>query len=430
MRSRIENKITVFGDFINIKRYKFEKIVFMLCTFFSFVTNAQTLQEYIKEGEQNNPQLKSMQYDYEMALEKVHESGSIPNTNFEVGYFVSEPETRTGPQKAKFGAKQPMPWFGTLKARKAREISASEISKNSVEIIRRKIALKVKQTYYKLFGARAKEKILKQQKELLKNSKEISISEVANNKVSAVDVLRINIAQNQLDNEIEILKGMILNIETTFNKLLDRDGFDPLVVPNNLIIPDEEPTLYIDDVTYHPELLKYDNLDEMINAQKKVNDKERLPGLAVGLDYIIVQKHTDHASHSGDSFDNGKDVIMPMLSLSIPLFSKKYTSRNKQFELQQESFLQQRESEQNRLEEILEKALNNRITARINYNTQVKNKDQAKQAETVVLSAYKTGQLDFNELLEIQDMALNFEIKKIEALQDYFIQTAIINYLN
>ncbi|MEW7290678.1 TolC family protein [Aquimarina sp. 2304DJ70-9] len=406
-------------------RKKTENMILLFFMLFFLQSNGQTLQNYIDEAEQNNPSLKALKYNYEATLEKVNEAGSLPNTNIGAGYFISEPETRTGAQKVRFSASQPLPWFGTLKAKKGKETSVSEVFKNDIEILRAKVALDVKKRYYELYALKAKKKILEEQKKLLENYKEISISEVANNKASTVDVLKINIAQNQLDNRIEILKGSILNTETSFNKILDRDGFDDLVVPQNLFIPEEEPTLSIDDVTYHPEVLKYDVLSEMSVAQQKVNDKERLPGMSVGLDYVVVEERPNL-----DFSDNGKDIVMPMVSFSIPLFSKKFKSRHKQFELQQESYAQKRESEQNRLEEILEKAINNRITARINYTTHIKNIAQTKQAENVALSVYQTGRLDFNELLEIQNMTLTFEIEKIESIKDYFMQTAIINYLS
>ncbi|WP_344927649.1 TolC family protein [Aquimarina addita] len=406
--------------------FMYGKKVFFIASFlFSTLVHSQTLADYINEAEQNNPELKAKKYEYEASLEKAEEVRSYENTSFGAGYFISEAETRTGAQKAMFSANQAIPWFGTLKARKNKEISTSEIYKNELDVLSRKIALGVKQKYYELYGYRAKEKILKEQKQLIENYKEILLSEVSNNKTSAVDVLKIEIALNELDNTIEILKGTMLNTETGFNTILDRDGFEDLIVPDNLIIPDEEPTMVIDDILYHPELLKYDTLDEMMNAQKKVNTKERMPGLSIGLDYVIVEERPDLTFD-----DNGKDIIMPKVSVSIPLFSRKYTSRDKQFELQQESYVLQRESAQNELGETLEKAINNRITARINFDTQLKNKIQAKQAEEIALSGYQTGQAAFGDLLEIQKMLLDFEIKQVEAIQEYFIQTAIINYLN
>ena len=43
--------------------------------------------------------------------------------------------------------------------------------------------------------------------------------------------------------------------------------------------------------------------------------------LGFGLDYIYVEKRPDM-----NFSDNGKDIIMPMVSLSIPVFNKKYKS--------------------------------------------------------------------------------------------------------
>ena len=120
---------------------------------------------------------------------------------------------------------------------------------------------------------------------------------------------------------------------------------------------------------------------------------------------------------------------MPMVSFSVPIFSKKHSARSKRYELEKEEMFQKREASQNRLEHIMEEAINNRITARINYNTQQKNIAQLKQAEKIVLSGYETAQLDFEEILDIQQMSLEFESKKIEAIARYFMQTAVLNYL-
>lgn len=208
------------------------------------------------------------------------------------------------------------------------------------------------------------------------------------------------------------------------NQLLHRDGFDPLVVPDNLFIPEEEPTMILDDITYHPELITYDHLGDLLDKKESVNAKESLPSIGIGLDYVIVEERPN-ISFS----DNGKDIVMPKISLSVPLFSKKHKSRSKQYELQKEEVYQKREASQNNLENMMEEAINNRITARINYDTQQKNIMQAKQAEEIILSAYQTTQLNFEDVLDVQQMLLDFENKKIEAIAMYFMQTAVLNYL-
>ncbi|KAA1242397.1 TolC family protein [Aquimarina sp. RZ0] len=399
-------------------------MAFYLSLFVFHLTNGQTLQDYIKEAEQNNPKLKALQSAYEASVAGIDEVRSLPNTTIATGYFVSEPETRTGAQKAKFSAEQRMPWFGTIKARKETVSSESEVYKNNLEIARRKMILMIEKKYYELYEVKAKQRILDEQEKLLDIYMETALKEVENSNASAVDVLKLTIAKNNLINEKEILKGDMLTYESAMNQLLNRDGFDTLYIPDNLIIPEEEPMMMLDDITYHPELLTYDSLNDAIEKREIVNTKEALPSIGVGLDYIIVEERPDV-----NFSDNGKDIIMPMVSLSIPLFSRKYSARSKQYELQKEEVFQRREASQNDLVSLMEKAINTRITARINYDTQQKNSMQAKEAEKIVLSEYENSRLDFDEILDVQQMILTFRIKKIEAIAMYFQQTAILNYL-
>ena len=396
----------------------------ILLLLISQVAFSQTLEQFKSEADQNNPEIKSARVSVLITEEKINEAGSLPDTNFSIGYFVSEPETRTGPQTARFSASQKLPWFGTIKSKKDIVTTSVGVDKNRLEVARRKIFLKIEKKYYELYGNRAKLSVLKEQLSLLDTYKEIALSELANNQASAVDILKINIAKNNLKKTEEVLKGELLTMEGEMNQLLHRDGFDPLIIPDNLFIPEEEPTLMVDDITYHPELLEFDIMQEVVDKKKISNAKDGLPSIALGLDYVIVSERTDM-----DLPENGKDVIMPMVSFSIPLFTKKYKSIDKQYDLESESLIQKRDAVQNNLEDILERTLNARITARIDYDTQVENTLQAKQAEKILRTTYETGQVDFTELLEVQQILLDIEMKKIEAIKTYFIQTAILNYL-
>ncbi len=399
-------------------------IVFAFLCFGNFI-HGQTLHEYIAEAIENNPQIKAVTQKYKASLEQVNAARSLPNTTIGAGYFVRETETRTGAQKAKFSAEQKIPWFGTLKAREENAIAISDIDKNTIEVAKRKITLQIKKSYYTLYGLKAKKEIYIEQKKLLEYYKEILLIALENDKATTIDILKVTVAQNELNDKIEVTKGKILNAEVRFNKILDRDGFEDLVVPDNLIIPEEEPTMVLSEIAYHPELLKYDLENLAIQKQEKVNSKESLPSLSLGLDYIIVEERPNQ-----EFIDNGTDSWMPKVSLSIPLFTKKYKTKEKTLKIEEEGIEYQRSSVENALEQLLEEAINDRITTRINYDTQQKNIKQTKEIEKITLVAYQANRIEFNELLEIQQMLLSFESKKIEAIQNYFIQTAIINYLS
>ena len=83
----------------------------------------------------------------------------------------------------------------------------------------------------------------------------------------------------------------------------------------------------------------------------------------------------------------------------------------------------------NTLETFLDKAIHERIAARISYKTQTKNLKQAKNAEEILIKNYETGTIDFNDVLDIQELQLKFEMNQIESIKSYFVQTTIINYL-
>ena len=94
----------------------------------------------------------------------------------------------------------------------------------------------------------------------------------------------------------------------------------------------------------------------------------------------------------------------------------------------QEISLQKMER-QNVLEAAFAKAVAQRNEARIAFTTQTKNLQQAKDAEQILMKNYETATVDFNELLDIQELQLKFQYQQIGSIQQYFTQAAIINYL-
>ena len=62
---------------------------------------------------------------------------------------------------------------------------------------------------------------------------------------------------------------------------------------------------------------------------------------------------------------------------------------------------------------IYKRNFNERISARISYDTQTKNLKQAKDAEDILIKSYETGTIDFNDVLDIQELQLKFQMNLI-----------------
>ena len=121
---------------------------------------------------------------------------------------------------------------------------------------------------------------------------------------------------------------------------------------------------------------------------------------------------------------------MPMVSITVPIFGNKYKSVTRQNELKQRELNAQRENRHNELVSRLEAAVSNRAEARISYRTQLLNIEQANDAEEILRRNYETGTIDFNDVLDVQELQLNFELNLIEAVKNYYQASANINYLS
>lgn len=386
--------------------------------------NAQKLETLIDEALLNNPEIQKIDLQYKRVSEKLNEVNTIPNTEFGMGYFISEPETRTGAQRFKISVKQMLPWFGTITSRENYVGALADAKYVEIVIVKRKLMASVSQSYYKLYANKAKQEILNENINLLKTYETLALASVEVGKTPVVDVLRLQIRQNELQQVKDVLQQEFLAEQTTFNNLLNREDDIEVTFVDDLLLPNEDFETTKENLAFHPELLKFDKLFRSIEQSELLNQKESSPKIGFGLDYINVSERPDI-----NFIDNGKDIIMPMISLSIPIFNKKHKSITKQNELEQQEILYQKKEKRNTLESLLDKALKERMSARISYKTAIKNIKQSNEAKQILIKNYETGSIDFIDVLDIQELELKFQISQIESIVKYYVQSTIINYL-
>ena len=392
--------------------------------FVSIFAKAQELQSYIQEAERNSPEIRAYNLRYNIAEEKVNESDWIPNTEFSAGYFVSEPETRTGAQRARFSATQMLPWFGNITARENYSSALADADYVDIVITKRKLALSVSQLFYRLSAITATKKVLDKSIQLLITYEKLALTSIEVGKASVVDVLKLQIRQNELQQQNEVLAEAYLGEQAAFNKLLNRNIKTEVNIIETLLLPAEDIILVENVLGLNPELLKYDKLYESITQSELLNQAERNPMIGFGLDYVPVSKRPDLSFN-----DNGKDIFMPMVSVSIPIFNKKYDSKSKQNQLKQLEITAQKDNRLNVLESAFAKAISQRNQARIKHNTEEKNLKKAHDAEVILIKNYETGTIVFSDLLDIQELQLKFQINLIQSTYEYYMQSAVVNYL-
>ncbi|HAI16928.1 MAG TPA: transporter [Xanthomarina gelatinilytica] len=384
--------------------------------------NAQQLASYIQEAQDNNPEIQAFELRYNIAEEKVNEVNSLPNTEFNFGVMAIAPEMDMPMEQFSASVMQMLPWFGTISARENYASSIAEAQYVDIAIAKRKLSLSVSQSYYKLYAIRAKQLILDENIELLQTYERLALTSLEVGKASAVDVLRLQIRQNELVQQKEVLEQGFQAEQTLFNNLLNREENMSVDVVEEMMIPDVDPLVLNENLQINPELIKYDKLYESVEQSELLNQKESGPMVGFGVQYI----NQENSPMITSSF---KDMVMPMLSISIPIFNNKYKSVTRQNELKQLEIKFQKEDRLNKLETLLAQGLYNRNATRIKFNVQTDNLKQAIDAEEILMKNYETGTIDFNDVLDVQELQLKFQINLIDSIKEYFTEYALINYL-
>ena len=404
-----------------------KKYIIIILTFLGFSTlaNAQSLDDYFKIAAENNPGLEAKYKSFEAAMQKVTQVSSLPDPNLSFGYFVSPVETRVGPQRARFSLTQMFPWFGTLKAQEDAATLMAEAKYQEFLDARNKLYYKVSASYYPLYELQKLISIEEENQRILSSYKEIATIQFQNDKGSMVDVLRVDIMLKDATTNLAILGQKKKPLEIRFNKLLNRSDDDKVVVQDSLFTFNL-PANYRKDSLFSSNPL-LDELELKIEASKASEQavlKQGLPKLGVGLDYVIVGQRTDMSVP-----DNGKDVFMPMVSVSLPIFRGKYKAAQKEAQLMQEAYALQREDVSNRLTssyEMIWFEIQKKLELVQLYEDQIQ---ESEQSLSLLFSAYSNSGKDFEEELRMQQQILKYQKMKVTALSEYNIAIAEIDYI-
>ncbi len=405
-----------------MRKYIFISILLMAV---SFGTQGQTPEEYFRVAAENNPGLQAKYKDFEAAMERVPQVSSLDDPTLSFGYFISPVETRLGPQEAKLSLSQMFPWFGTLKAREDAASLAAEAKYQEFLDARNKLYYEVAKAYYPLYKVKQWQAIEQQNIQILESYKNIATRNLENGKSSMVDVLRVDIMLKDATTNLKILKDKEKPLRTRLNKLLNRPQDEPVEVQNP-DAPETMPAGYHRDslLARHPRLQKLELMRQSGEAKEKAARKSGYPKLGIGLDYVAVGERTDM------NVDNsGRDVIMPMVSLTIPIFRNKYKAAIKEARLKQESYALQKEEVANNLVSEYEdvwSTISEQYDLIELYDNQIK---ETQQALKLLSTAYANSGNEFEELLRMQQERLKYKKQKAEALAEYKMAIARMEYV-
>lgn len=388
-----------------------------------FPVSAQNLEDYFQIAAENNPGLEAKYKAFEAALERIPQVNSLQDPTFSFGYFISPVETRVGPQRARFSLTQMFPWFGTLKA--SGDVAALNADAQYQIFLdaRNKLYYQVAAAYYPLYELDKWIELESENTEILESYKTISTTRFENDQGTLVDVLRVDIMLKDALTNLEILRKKKQPLVTSFNKLLNREQNAEVVVTDSPLVTDL--AINRDSLLANNPVL--DELEIRLEASKKqevLAEKQGLPKLGIGLDYMIVSERTDVSIP-----DNGQNALMPMVTVGIPIFRRKYKSAKKEAQLMQDSYSLQKEDRINQLISRYEMADFDRVKQMELLQLYDEQIAETQQVLNLLLSAYGNSGKEFEEVLRTQQQLLKYKKMKATAMMHYHVTVARLNYL-
>ncbi len=460
-------------------------IYILLILVYSSNAYGQTLNEYLIIAAENNPNLKSKYFQYQAALERVPQVGSLPDPQLGFSFFIMPMERYMGNQVGTISLMQMFPWFGTLGAAKNEMTFMAKAKFEEFNETKSMLFYEVRANWYALQLLEKEIAITKENIELLKTMEQIALTRFksggqsgnnsggsgnvrssgnqnTNNSNSGmggmnmqgqsttgnspsrnmpqmgemdnmsssgsmIDVLRVQMEINELQNNLALLEDSKIPLLVRFNLLLNRDKNETVLFSESIMavtIPISLNEIPDSIKANNPMLNMLEQDEQAFIAQGKMNQKMGLPMIGVGLQYDIFQPRAN-----SESMMNGRNMLMPMATVTIPLWRKKYTASVRESDFMRQSVIELKQEVSNQLMVNYEDALKDFKDADRRVKLYQDQTSLANQALNILIVQYTTEGSNFEEVLRMQQQLLDYRLKYLDALIDGNIAVAMMERL-
>jgi outer membrane protein TolC len=437
-----------------------------------------SLFKYLEIAVKNNPAVLQKFNEYQAALQKIPQVGSLSDPELSMGFFLKPMELVNGNQIADIKLMQMFQWFGVL--RNAKD-EMSLVANARFELFRDtklQVFYDVQRTWYELYKVQKDISISEKNIEILKvierlalikfksppsgnsgttssstgfpsasnqtgsagssgmqgmsagqgNSASLSSNQPAASMQTAsmgsssgnlglADLYMIEIETGDLENNIALLKNQEQSIIARFNSYLNRPPVTPVLVGDTLVIDSLGLTLIaVSDsiLAKNPMLSMLEFEKQSIEARKRMVTAMGYPMVGLGLNYSIIGKNAMTTSAM-----NGKDMLMPMVTVTLPVYRKKYNAMINEADLMKTATSQNYQATANSLQTDYYQAVQLYRDAQRRIKLYGNQSQLASKSFNLMLKSFSTSSSGLTDVLRIRQQTLDYELKQVEAVADF-----------
>lgn len=286
------------------------------------LTESSGLPDYLAYAALNNPGLEAAFNRWKAALERVPQVEALPDPKFTYSYYIQEVETRVGPQEQALGIAQAFPWFGKLSLRGDVAMEAANAARKRYEAAKLKLFFEVKDAYYEYYYLARSVAVTQENVNLVKHLESVARSRYKAAAGKHPDVIRAQVETGKLEDRYRSLLDLRQPIVARLNAALNRPVEAEIPWPTEIAVEDAnavDTELLTKLMAENPELKALDFEIERNRHAIDLAKKEYYPEISLGLNVIDTG-----TSAMGNPEDNGKDPVIAMISLNVPLWRDKY----------------------------------------------------------------------------------------------------------
>ncbi|MCB0686540.1 MAG: TolC family protein [Saprospiraceae bacterium] len=388
----------------------------------------QSLSEYVDIALANNPAIRARQMEAEVTRQKIDQVTALPDPQVNISAFMNPMMLPMGNQVGSVSAMQMFPWFGSLDARSQEIQSQIGVDEKMIDVSRNELSYRIKVAWIPLQEIEEKIKIKKENLRILQNDHDLASAKFQFGKGPMVNVVRADIMIDELKTDITLLEQKRKPLVAVFNHLLNRPEETPIQIDGQLAEPNEyEVSDSNRNISDNPNLLVYDEKMRLSDAQANSAEFMRKPMIGAGLQYMLqVQRKNNDINLLPNT---GKDMIMPMFSLTIPIWKKKYDAAVQEREVMKTVYLSEKEALENDLASVLAMTVYEIDEASQKWELIENQKIKVRQAIDLLEAAYQNDGNDFEEMLRLQQKLFNYQLEEVSIKKDLHIALAKREYL-
>jgi outer membrane protein TolC len=468
---------------MKISTYKKLLIIFIALGSWIIVSSQQypdSLLRYLEIAAKNNPAVLQKFNEYQAALQRIPQAGSLSDPELSIGVFLKPMELVNGNQVADLRLMQMFPWFGVLKYAKDEMSLMANAKFELFRDAKLQVFYDVQRNWYELYKIQKDINISEKNIEILKiierlalvkfkaapsegsvptssdpvissgslqsnsagssgmqtmgtgqgntsssGSNQLSSSMQASSMGSSsgnsglADIYRIQIETGDLENNIAFLKNQERTVKALLNSYLNRSPVSQIFT-GKALSPDSLGFLLIsvsDSIlTKNPMLHMLELEKESMEARKNMVIRMGYPMVGLGLNYSLISKS---GTSMGAPDMNGKDMFMPMVTVTLPVYRKKYKAMVTETELLKAASSQNYQATTNSLQTEYYQAVQSYQDAQRRVKLYENQFQLASKSFDLMLKSFSVSSSSLTDVLRIRQQTIDYELKQVEAVADF-----------